>query len=164
MPSKRTRKPPSKASTVQSTKESPPPRSKSPETEPPEEDAQVEEPEAEPAQPPPPPAIKPKPNPRPSVVQQNPHVIPKRGSISSLLMKTGAYAPLSSSKLTKRVSSKIAPLHLERKTPPPPPPPIPKPKKKAKDEEEDEEDFTGMTEKQIARYKEEKKKKAWYSP
>jgi hypothetical protein len=100
---------------------------------------------------------------RPSLAQQNAHQIPKRGSISSLLIKTGAYAPLSSSKLTKKIATKIAPLHADRKTPPPPLAPIPKPKKKAV-EEEDEDDFTGMTEKQIEKYKEEKRKRAWYSP
>jgi hypothetical protein len=90
--------------------------------------------------------------------------IPKRGSISDLLRKTGLHAPLSSSKLTRKAGDRIAPLHATRTTPPPPPPPIPKPKKKLVDVDEDEGDFTGMTEKQIAKFLEEKKKKAWYSP
>lgn len=90
--------------------------------------------------------------------------IPKRGSISDLLRKTGLHAPLSSSKLTRKAGDRIAPLHATRTTPPPPPPPIPKPKKKLVDVDEDEDDFTGMTEKQIAKFLEEKKKKAWYSP
>jgi hypothetical protein len=81
------------------------------------------------------------------------------------LQKTGLHSRLASSKLTRPTASRIAPLHLIRKTPPPSPPRIPKPKpKKKKDEESEEEDFTGMTEKQIAKYLEEKKKKAWYSP
>jgi hypothetical protein len=92
------------------------------------------------------------------------YAIPKRGSISDLLRKTGLHAPLSSSKLTRKAGDRIAPLHTTRTTPPPPPPPIPKPKKKVVDEDEDEDDFTGMTEKQIAKFLEEKKKRAWYSP
>jgi len=92
------------------------------------------------------------------------HGIPKRGSVSNLLRKTGLHARLSSSKLTRKAGDRIAPLHPTRTTPPPPPPPIPKPKPKVAKEEEEEEDFTGMTEKQIARYLEEKKKRAWYSP
>lgn len=93
------------------------------------------------------------------------HSIPKGGSISSLLRKTGLHAPLMSSRLTRLSGSRIAPLHLERKTPPPPLPLIPKPKKRqADDNEEDEEDYTGLTEKQIAKLKEEKMKRAWYSP
>jgi hypothetical protein len=92
------------------------------------------------------------------------YAIPKRGSISDLLRKTGLHAPLSSTKLTRKAGDRIAPLHTTRTTPPPPPPPIPKPKKKVVDKDEDEDDFTGMTEKQIAKFLEEKKKKAWYSP
>jgi hypothetical protein len=136
-----------------SLKEPSPPRSESPDVEHPPPVAQL------------PPTVAPPATltPRPSLVQQKPHQIPKRGSISSLLRKTGAYAPLSSSKLTRTIATKIAPLHADRKTPPPPLAPIPKPKKKVV-EEEDEEDFTGMTEKQIEKYKEEKRKKAWYSP
>ncbi|KAG8773266.1 hypothetical protein FRC16_005434 [Serendipita sp. 398] len=94
----------------------------------------------------------------------NQHQIPKRGSISNLLKKTGLHAPLSSSKLVRSTSNRIAPLHLSRRTPPPPPPPISKPKKKVVEDEEDEPDFTGMTKKQIDKYWEEKKNRAWYSP
>lgn len=92
------------------------------------------------------------------------HVIPKRGSVSDILRKTGHHAPLSSAKLTRKFGGRIAPLHATRKTPPPPPPPIPKPKKKVVDEDEDEDDFTGMTQKQINKIMEERKQKAWYSP
>ncbi|KAG8836975.1 hypothetical protein FRC18_010340 [Serendipita sp. 400] len=80
------------------------------------------------------------------------------------LSKTGLHAPLSSSKLVRSTSNRIAPLHLSRRTPPPPPPPISKPKKKVVEDEEDEPDFTGMTKKQIDKYWEEKKNRAWYSP
>ncbi|PVG04107.1 hypothetical protein CPB86DRAFT_778347 [Serendipita vermifera] len=127
---------------------------------------------AEPEIPPPQPKVESKPEPpskppaRLSLDLKGPqHHIPKRGSISQLLHKTGLHAPLASGKLTRPTASRIAPLHLMRKTPPPSPPRIPKPKpKKKNDEESEEEDFTGMTEKQIAKYLEEKKKKAWYSP
>ncbi|KAG9047517.1 hypothetical protein FS842_000632, partial [Serendipita sp. 407] len=74
----------------------------------------------------------------------NQHQIPKRGSISNLLKKTGLHAPLSSSKLVRSTSNRIAPLHLSRRTPPPPPPPISKPKKKVVEDEEDEPDFTAQ--------------------
>ena len=94
------------------------------------------------------------------------HTIPKRrDSMTSLLQRAGLHAPLSSSRLTVPATARIAPLHLNRKTPPPPPLPIPKPKKKVESEEEtDEEEYVGLNEKQIARLKEEKRKKAWYSP
>ncbi|KAG8795156.1 hypothetical protein FRC17_008180, partial [Serendipita sp. 399] len=92
------------------------------------------------------------------------HYIPKRGSISGLLKKTGLHAPLSSSKIVRSTSNRIAPLHLSRRTPPPPPPPIPKPKKKVEADDEDKPDFASMTQKQIDKYWEEKKKRAWYSP
>ena len=104
---------------------------------------------------------KPKPK-RPSME----HTIPKRrDSMTSLLQRTGLHAPLSSSRLTVPATSRIAPLHLNRKTPPLPPPPIPKPKKKVESEEEtDEEEYVGLSEKQIAKRKDEKRKRAWYSP
>jgi hypothetical protein len=109
------------------------------------------------------------PNPKPkpkqdssSMSSNTTHHIPKRGSVSDLLRKTGFHSRLSSSRLTQRSASRIVPLHLERKTPPPAPPPIRKPKKKKDEEEED--DFTGLSEKQIAKLKEEKRKRAWYSP
>ena len=94
------------------------------------------------------------------------HTIPKRkDSMTSLLQRTGLHAPLSSSRLTVSATSRIAPLHLNRKTPPPPPLPVPKPKKKVESEEEtDEEEYVGLSERQITKLKEEKRKKAWYSP
>ncbi|CAG7849204.1 SubName: Full=Uncharacterized protein {ECO:0000313/EMBL:CCA70782.1} [Serendipita indica DSM 11827] len=106
-----------------------------------------------------------KPTPRLSNTFDSGHYIPKRGSVSDILRKTGLHSRLSSSKLTKGSTVKIAPLHLNRKTPPPPPVPIKKPQKaKNEDEEEEEPDFTGMTKKQIERYWEEKKYRAWFSP
>jgi hypothetical protein len=62
-----------------------------------------------------------------------------------------AYSPFLKS--SKRTLSKIAPLHLNRRTPPPPPPPPPPPKKTKKQleleerwEEELIEEAGGMTE------------------
>ena len=94
------------------------------------------------------------------------HMIPKRrASMTSLLQRAGLHAPLSSSRLTVPATARIAPLHLNRKTPPPPPPHIPKRKKKVESEEEtDEEEYVGLSGKQIARLREEKRKRAWYSP
>ena len=94
------------------------------------------------------------------------HTIPKRkDSMTSLLQRTGLHAPLPSSRLTVPRTSRIAPLHLNRKTPPPPPLPVPKPKKKVESEEEtDEEEYVGLSERQITKRKEEKRKRAWYSP
>ena len=94
------------------------------------------------------------------------HTIPtRRDSMSSILQRAGLHTPLSSSRLTVPAVARIAPLHLNRKTPPPPPPPVPKPKKKVESEEEtDEEEYVGLSKKQIARLKEEKRKRAWYSP
>jgi hypothetical protein len=94
------------------------------------------------------------------------HTIPKRrDSMTSILQRAGLHAPLPSSRLTVPAAARIAPLHFNRKTPPPPLPPVPKPKKKAENEEEtDEEEYLGLSERQIARLKEEKRKRAWYSP
>lgn len=105
----------------------------------------------------------PKPRPkRPSME----HTIPKRrASMTLILQRAGLHTPLSSSRLTVPGAARIAPLHLNRKTPPPPPAPVPKPKKKVESEEEtDEEEYAGLSERQIARLKEEKRKRAWYSP
>jgi len=108
-------------------------------------------------------ARSPKPKPRRPSME---HTIPKRrDSMTSILQRTGLHAPLSSSRLTVPATARIAPLHLNRKTPPPPPPPVPKPKKNVEsDEETDEEEYVGLSEKQIARLKEEKRQRAWYSP
>jgi len=85
--------------------------------------------------------------------------------MTSILQRAGLHAPLPSSRLTVPAAARIAPLHFNRKTPPPPLPPVPKPKKKAENEEEtDEEEYLGLSERQIARLKEEKRKRAWYSP
>jgi hypothetical protein len=94
------------------------------------------------------------------------HIIPKRkDSMTSILQRAGLHAPLSSSRLTVPTTARIAPLHLNRKTPPPPPLPVPKPKKKVESEEEtDEEEYVGLSERQITKLKEEKRKRAWYSP
>jgi len=94
------------------------------------------------------------------------HMIPKRkDSMTSILQRTGLHAPLSSSRLTVPATARIAPLHLNRKTPPPPPLPVPKAKKKVESEEEtDEEEYLGLSERQITKLKEEKRKRAWYSP
>jgi len=95
------------------------------------------------------------------------HTIPKRkDSMTLLLQRTGLHAPLSSSRLTVPATARIAPLHFNRKTPPPPPLPVPKPKKKKveSEEETDEEEYMGLSERQITKLKEEKRKKAWYSP
>ena len=106
-----------------------------------------------------PPTPKPK---RPSMG----HMIPKRkDSMASILQRAGLHAPLSSSRLTVPATARIAPLHVHRKTPPPPPLPVPKPKKKVESEEEtDEEEYLGLNERQITKLKEEKRKRAWYSP
>ena len=67
--------------------------------------------------------------------------------------------------LSKR--EKLAPLHARLRTPPPPPPRLPKPpKKKGKEDDEvdSEEEYEGLSEAQIARKREEKRKAAWYSP
>jgi hypothetical protein len=105
----------------------------------------------------------PKPKPRRSSME---HAIPKqKDSMTSILQRAGLHAPLFSSRLTMASAARIAPLHLNRKTPPPAPPPVPKAKKKVESEEEtDEEEYAGLSEKQIARLKGEKRKKAWYSP
>ena len=94
------------------------------------------------------------------------HTIPKRkDSMTSLLQRAGLHAPLSSSRLTVPATARIAPLHFNRKTPPPPPLPVPKPKKKGESEgETDEEEYVGLSERQITKLKEEKRKRAWYSP
>ena len=94
------------------------------------------------------------------------HMIPKRkDSMASILQRAGLHAPLSSSRLTVPATARIAPLHFNRKTPPPPPLPVPKPKKKVESEEEtDEEEYLGLNERQITKLKEEKRKRAWYSP
>jgi len=94
------------------------------------------------------------------------HTIPKRkDSMTLILQRAGLHAPLSSSRLTVPATARIAPLHLRRKTPPPPPLPVPKPKKKVESEEEtDKEEYEGLSERQITKLKEEKRKRAWYSP
>ena len=94
------------------------------------------------------------------------HTIPKRkDSMTSLLQRAGLHAPLSSSRLTVPATARIAPLHFNRKTPPPPPLPVPKPKKTVgSDGETDEEEYMGLSERQITKLKEEKRKRAWYSP
>ncbi|QRV75006.1 cell surface glycoprotein 1 [Ceratobasidium sp. AG-Ba] len=78
---------------------------------------------------------------------------------------TGSPAPRMG--LSRRGSSKIAPLLAMRGVPPPPPPPMPKKpvrkKKGQSDDEDSEEEWEGLTEKQKEKKRREKEMASWYS-
>ncbi|CEL55720.1 hypothetical protein RSOLAG1IB_01732 [Rhizoctonia solani AG-1 IB] len=81
----------------------------------------------------------------------------------------GVNSPAPRMGLSRRGSSKIAPLLAFRGAPPPPPPPMPKKptkKKKGNDDDDDEEEgpeWEGLTEKQKEKKRREKEMAGWYS-
>ncbi|CAE6409006.1 unnamed protein product [Rhizoctonia solani] len=131
------------------------------------------------------PASKPKPRPRHSTT---PAPLPVAMGASGSLLRSasgksaerplsetlrlafgGAGSPAPRMGLSRRGSSKIAPLLAFRGAPPPPPPPMPKkPTKKKKgdsddDDEEEGPEWEGLTEKQKEKKRREKEMAGWYS-